>query len=71
MHEEAEKGIAAHWAYKEDGARVTASVQKRIQNLRELLATLREVGDSASDSEILKPNFWLNEFTPSRRAATW
>ncbi|MBP6472881.1 MAG: bifunctional (p)ppGpp synthetase/guanosine-3',5'-bis(diphosphate) 3'-pyrophosphohydrolase [Chloroflexi bacterium] len=67
MHEEAEKGIAAHWAYKEDGARVTASVQKRIQNLRELLVTLREVGDSASDSEIFETEFLAERiyaFTP-------
>lgn len=67
MHEEAEKGIAAHWAYKEDGARVTASVQKRIQNLRELLVTLREVGDSTSDSEIFETEFLAERiyaFTP-------
>lgn len=67
MHEEAEKGIAAHWAYKEDGARVTASAQRRIQNLRELLVTLREVGDSASDSEIFETEFLAERiyaFTP-------
>ncbi len=42
MHEEAEKGVAAHWAYKEGGARVSSSVQRRIQNLRDLLTTLQE-----------------------------
>lgn len=54
MHEEAEKGIAAHWAYKEDGARVGPYLQRRIQNLRELLVNLREMGDPASDSEIFE-----------------
>ncbi len=67
MHEEAEKGIAAHWAYKEDGARVTASVQRRIQNLRELLAALREVGDPTSDAEIFETELLAERiyaFTP-------
>ncbi|MBK8985757.1 MAG: bifunctional (p)ppGpp synthetase/guanosine-3',5'-bis(diphosphate) 3'-pyrophosphohydrolase [Chloroflexi bacterium] len=67
MHEEAEKGIAAHWAYKEDGARVTASVQRRIQNLRELLVALREVGDPTTDSEIFETELLAERiyaFTP-------
>ncbi|MCB8983896.1 MAG: bifunctional (p)ppGpp synthetase/guanosine-3',5'-bis(diphosphate) 3'-pyrophosphohydrolase [Ardenticatenaceae bacterium] len=67
MHEEAEKGIAAHWAYKEDGARVTASVQRRIQNLRELLAALREVGDPTTDTEIFETELLAERiyaFTP-------
>jgi len=67
MHEEAEKGIAAHWAYKEDGARVAASVQRRIQNLRELLVALREVGDPTSDAEIFETELLAERiytFTP-------
>ena len=67
MHEEAERGIAAHWAYKEDGARVTASVQRRIQNLRELLVALREVGDPTTDTEIFESELLAERiyaFTP-------
>jgi GTP pyrophosphokinase len=54
MHEEAEKGIAAHWTYKEDGAHISASVQKRIQNLRELLVNLRDTGSATSENEIFE-----------------
>lgn len=67
MHEEAEKGVAAHWAYKEEGKRVSASVQKRIQNLRELLNSLRDTGgedddDEAVDNEFLAERIYV--FTP-------
>ncbi|MFN2136235.1 MAG: RelA/SpoT family protein, partial [Candidatus Promineifilaceae bacterium] len=68
MHEEAEKGIAAHWAYKEGGERVSASAQKRIQNLRELLSTLQDsvVGDSSGlllEKEMLAERIYT--FTPN------
>ncbi|MCA9974574.1 MAG: bifunctional (p)ppGpp synthetase/guanosine-3',5'-bis(diphosphate) 3'-pyrophosphohydrolase, partial [Anaerolineales bacterium] len=54
MHEEAEKGVAAHWAYKEGEARVSASAQRRIQVLRELLTAIQDSGDTAVDSSALE-----------------
>lgn len=66
MHEEAEKGIAAHWAYKEGAPRVSTSVQKRIQNLRELLSVLRDTESSDEngflETEILAER--IHVFTP-------
>ncbi len=67
MHEEAEKGVAAHWAYKESEARVSASAQKRLQNLRELLSTLQESEESADgaafEAEIQADRIYV--FTPN------
>ncbi|MCP4360603.1 MAG: bifunctional (p)ppGpp synthetase/guanosine-3',5'-bis(diphosphate) 3'-pyrophosphohydrolase [Chloroflexi bacterium] len=54
MHEEAEKGVAAHWAYKEDGARVASSVQRRIQGLRDVLAAYRDGDGSLEDSNLIE-----------------
>jgi len=67
MHEEAEKGVAAHWAYKEGGGRVSSSVQRRIQSLRDLLTVLQESNgdmdsDEALESEILGERIFV--FTP-------
>ncbi len=53
MHEEAERGIAAHWSYKEQGSKVSSNVQRKIQNLRDLLTTLRENENDSSNEEIL------------------
>lgn len=67
MHEEAEHGIAAHWSYKEQGAKVTSSVQRRIQNLRELLAALQEVEDDpdgAPPLDISRLEERIHVFTP-------
>ena len=54
MHEEAERGIAAHWSYKETGNKVSSNVQRKIQNLRDLLSTLRENEHDSSHEEILE-----------------
>ena len=54
MHVEAEKGIAAHWAYKENGTKVASSVQRRIQNLREVLAAMRESGEADNNEEVFE-----------------
>ncbi len=56
MHEEAEKGVAAHWAYKEEGGeRVSASIQRRIQNLRDLLSAIqRNDNKSTVEEELLE-----------------
>jgi GTP pyrophosphokinase len=67
MHDEAEKGVAAHWAYKEDGGRVASSVKKRIDNLRDLLASLQddsreEEDDDLLENEILAERIYV--FTP-------
>jgi RelA/SpoT family (p)ppGpp synthetase len=66
MHEEAEKGIAAHWAYKEEGeTKVAASVQRRIQNLREVLAAMRDSGDANNEifeTEVVAERIYV--FTP-------
>jgi len=68
MHEEAEKGIAAHWAYKEGGERVSTSAQKRMQTLRDLLSTLQESVDGVPGNELLEREMLAERiyaFTPN------
>jgi GTP pyrophosphokinase len=68
MHEEAEKGIAAHWAYKENEARISASAQRRIQTLRDLLTTLQETEDDEAGREIVETELLAERiyaFTPN------
>lgn len=67
MHEEAERGVAAHWAYKEQDTGVSLSAQKRIQSLRELLATVKEAEDEPGGlplSDIGKLEERIHVFTP-------
>jgi GTP pyrophosphokinase len=66
MHLEAERGIAAHWAYKE-GARKSQTANRQIQGLRQLLASLQDAELSGSDSaafraEVLGERIYV--FTP-------
>ena len=67
MHDEAEKGIAAHWAYKE-GARPKAHVNQRIQHLRQIMTNLQDSEGSPADSAIFQAEI-LGEriyvFTPN------
>ena len=49
MHEEAEKGIAAHWAYKEGTNLSKVGVDEKIEWMRQLLEWQSELADTASD----------------------
>jgi GTP pyrophosphokinase len=66
MHEEAEKGIAAHWTYKE-GGRAPAAVSQQINSLRQLLTTLKETDGAYVDSSALRNELFgerIFVFTP-------
>jgi GTP diphosphokinase / guanosine-3',5'-bis(diphosphate) 3'-diphosphatase len=54
MHDEAEKGVAAHWNYKEGGKKVASSDKRRIENLRELLAILQDTDHEQEDDDLLE-----------------
>lgn len=67
MNKQAELGIAAHWAYKEDNGSPSASDVRRIHWFRQLVQNLRDADESDGDSEIVQKEF-LDEriyvFTP-------
>ncbi|WP_408594921.1 RelA/SpoT family protein [Limnohabitans sp.] len=58
MHDHAEQGVAAHWAYKEAGARGYAGVSAsgaydaKIAVLRQLLAWERDLASASDDSSV-------------------
>jgi GTP pyrophosphokinase len=58
MHDHAEQGVAAHWAYKEAGARGYAGVSAsgaydaKIAVLRQLLAWERDLASASNDSSV-------------------
>ncbi len=66
MHEIAEKGIAAHWTYKDDGS-ISQNDQKKFQWLRELLDLQKELKDPAEFLDSVKLDLFATDvyvFTP-------
>ncbi|MCC7344252.1 MAG: bifunctional (p)ppGpp synthetase/guanosine-3',5'-bis(diphosphate) 3'-pyrophosphohydrolase, partial [Deltaproteobacteria bacterium] len=66
MHEIAEKGIAAHWTYKEDGS-ISQNDQKKFQWLRELLDLQKDLQDPAEFLDTVKLDLFATDvyvFTP-------
>jgi GTP pyrophosphokinase len=66
MHEEAERGIAAHWAYKE-GGRPSQTINQHVNWLRQIIDGLTDSDGSIDDpdvfgSELLGERIYL--FTP-------
>lgn len=49
MHEDAEKGVAAHWKYKESGVKTGRSVEDKIAWLRHLLEWQEELSSDANE----------------------
>ncbi|HKY64536.1 MAG TPA: bifunctional (p)ppGpp synthetase/guanosine-3',5'-bis(diphosphate) 3'-pyrophosphohydrolase [bacterium] len=66
MHEIAEKGIAAHWTYKEDGS-ISQNDQAKFQWLRELLDLQKDLKDPAEFLDTVKLDLFATDvyvFTP-------
>ncbi len=66
MNEVAEKGIAAHWTYKEDGS-ISNADQKKFQWLRELIDLQKDLKDPAEFLDTFKLDLFATDvyvFTP-------
>jgi GTP pyrophosphokinase len=66
MHEIAEKGIAAHWTYKDDGS-ISQNEQKKFQWLRDLLDLQKDLKDPAEFLDTVKLDLFATDvyvFTP-------
>ncbi|MCB8946358.1 MAG: bifunctional (p)ppGpp synthetase/guanosine-3',5'-bis(diphosphate) 3'-pyrophosphohydrolase [Ardenticatenaceae bacterium] len=61
MHEEAEKGIAAHWAYKEDGDPGSAA-RKQVEKMRTAVAQLLESDHATTDGEVFETEIAAERF---------
>jgi RelA/SpoT family (p)ppGpp synthetase len=53
MHEEAELGIAAHWAYKE-GAQTNPQLNQQVTWLRQLLSSMQDSDGTSAENEAFK-----------------
>ncbi|MDH5217719.1 MAG: bifunctional (p)ppGpp synthetase/guanosine-3',5'-bis(diphosphate) 3'-pyrophosphohydrolase, partial [Gammaproteobacteria bacterium] len=58
MHEHAELGVAAHWRYKEGGGR-DEGLERRIEQLRQLLEEGKSLDDGLTDSGVIKANVFV------------
>ncbi len=71
MDDEAERGIAAHWAYKEDSGRPSGELTRRVTWLRQLLIDLRdeEPADAPTEQRMINVDDLSKRiyvFTPNR-----
>jgi len=67
MHEEAEFGIAAHWAYKEKGKTQLPVPAAKLKWIKELLDEQKEITDPDHYLNTIKLDFFTNRifvFTP-------
>ncbi|PIE75958.1 (p)ppGpp synthetase [bacterium DOLJORAL78_65_58] len=61
MHERAELGIAAHWAYKEGGVRDAAGLGEMVKMLRQIMAWQEDVADPREYMDTLMSDFLRDE----------
>jgi len=67
MHEIAEFGIAAHWRYKEPGARHSAAFESKVNWLRQLMEWRKDIADAKVFVESIKTDEFQDQvyvFTP-------
>ncbi len=67
MHEIAEKGIAAHWKYKDDGS-IDQKEQEKFEWVRDLLSWQKDLKDPAEFLDTLKLDLFVTDvyvFTPT------
>jgi len=55
MHEEAERGIYAHWQYDEDGKKASAAVRRQLAWVQELADQHWPAGDNENGAETASP----------------